>query len=78
MDYLAGIDIGSTTLKAVIYDLAGNAVAHAARPTERFHPYPEHPDWAVWKPEQIWGACATPFVRPPRNWTIRPISKASP
>ncbi|HPD45458.1 MAG TPA: FGGY family carbohydrate kinase [Anaerohalosphaeraceae bacterium] len=55
MDYLAGIDIGSTTLKAVIYDLAGNAVAHAARPTERFHPYPEHPDWAVWKPEQIWG-----------------------
>ncbi|MBE0536574.1 MAG: FGGY-family carbohydrate kinase [Phycisphaerae bacterium] len=55
MDYLAGIDLGSTTLKAIVYDLAGNAVARASRPTERFNPYPDHPDWAIWKPEQIWG-----------------------
>ena len=55
MDYLAGIDLGSTSIKAIIYDLSGNAVASASRPTERFNPYPEHPDWAIWKPEQIWG-----------------------
>jgi len=55
MDYLAAIDLGSTTLKAIIYDLDGNAVAQAGRPTERFNPYPDHPDWAIWKPEQIWG-----------------------
>ena len=58
MDYLVGIDLGSTSLKAVIYDLAGNAIAKASRPTERFNPYPDHPDWAIWKPEQIWGGTA--------------------
>ena len=55
MDYLVGIDLGSTSLKAIIYDLEGNAVAQANRPTERFNPYPDHSDWAIWKPEQIWG-----------------------
>jgi xylulokinase len=55
MDYLVGIDLGSTSLKAVVYGLAGNAVAKASRPTERHHPHPDHPDWAVWLPEQIWG-----------------------
>jgi len=58
MDYLVGIDLGSTNLKAVIYDLSGRAVASASRPTVRFNPYPEHPDWAIWRPEQIWGGVA--------------------
>ena len=58
MDYLVGIDLGSTSLKAVIYDTEGNAVASGARPTERFHPDPDHPDWTVWQPEQIWGGTA--------------------
>lgn len=52
---LLGIDLGSTSLKAIVYDLSGKAVAWASRPTELFHPDPEHPHWAVWKPEQIWG-----------------------
>lgn len=55
MAYLIGIDLGSTSLKAIIYDLQGNAVSQASRPTERFNPYTDHPDWAIWKPEQIWG-----------------------
>jgi xylulokinase len=58
MDYLAGIDLGSTSLKCVIYDLAGNVVASGSRPTERFHPDPAHPEWTVWEPEQIWGGTA--------------------
>jgi len=58
MDYLAGIDLGSTTLKCVIYDLAGNVVASGTRPTEQFNPYPDHPEWTVWQPEQIWGGTA--------------------
>ena len=58
MDYLAGIDLGSTSLKCVIYDLAGNVVASGSRPTERYNPYPDHPEWAVWQPEQIWGGTA--------------------
>jgi xylulokinase len=58
MDYLAGIDLGSTSLKCVIYDLAGNVVASCARPTERYNPWPDHPEWTVWQPEQIWGGTA--------------------
>jgi xylulokinase len=56
--YLAGIDLGSTSLKCVIYDLAGNVVAGGTRPTEQYHPNPEHPEWTVWQPEQIWGGTA--------------------
>jgi xylulokinase len=55
---LLGIDLGSTSLKAVAYDRAGNTVAAGSRPTERFHPDAEHPEWTVWQPEQIWGGTA--------------------
>jgi xylulokinase len=58
MDYLAGIDLGSTSLKCVIYDLSGNVVASGSRPTERYNPYPDHPEWTIWRPEQIWGGTA--------------------
>jgi xylulokinase len=58
MNYLVGIDLGSTNLKAIIYDTAGNAVARAGRPTRRCNPCPEHPQWAIWEPEQIWGGVA--------------------
>ncbi len=56
--YLAGIDLGSTSLKGVLYDLAGNVVASGTRPTERFHPDPTHPEWTVWDPAQIWEGAA--------------------
>jgi xylulokinase len=58
MTYLASIDLGSTTLKAVIFDLAGNVAASACRPTVQVHPDPAHPDWTVWMPDQIWGSSA--------------------
>ncbi len=58
MNYLMGIDLGSTSLKVMIYDLDGNVVARGSRPTERYHPYPDHPEWTVWQPEQIWSGAA--------------------
>jgi len=58
MIYLMGIDLGSTSLKAIIYDRNGKAVASASRPTERCNPDPDHPEWLVWQPEQIWGGSA--------------------
>jgi len=58
MDYLVGVDLGSTSLKAVVYDKSGKAIAAGSRPTERFHPCPEHPEWTVWQPEQIWSGTA--------------------
>ena len=58
MDLLMGIDLGSTSLKAIVYDLDGNVVARGSRPTEKFNPSEEHPEWTVWQPEQIWGGTA--------------------
>ncbi len=58
MDYLVAIDLGSTSLKAVVYDLEGNAVAVAARPTEKVQADPAHPEWVVWDPAQIWNGAA--------------------
>ena len=55
--YLVGIDRGSTTLKAVIYDMDGNVIASGRRPTERRHPDPTHPEWTV-VAGQIWGGSA--------------------
>jgi xylulokinase len=54
MNYLMGIDIGSTSIKAVVFDLEGNHVAEASRPTPKCSPYPEHPEWTVWMPDQVW------------------------
>lgn len=53
-DLLLGIDLGSTSLKAVVYDGEGNVASRASRPTLKFHPSDEHPQWTVWRPEQIW------------------------
>ncbi len=58
MDCLAAIDLGSTSLKAGIFDAGGRPLAVAGRPTEQVRPDPAHPDWVVWDPEQIWGGAA--------------------
>ena len=58
MDLLMGIDLGSTSLKAIVYDLDGKLVAQGSRPTEVQHVDKDHPDWAVWLPEQIWSDTA--------------------
>jgi xylulokinase len=58
MSYLLGIDVGSTNLKAVLFDTDGRVAAKREVPTECFHPDPAHPGWAVWQPEQIWSGIA--------------------
>ena len=58
MDLLLGIDLGSTSIKTIFYDLNGNAVAKASRPMQRFHPNPEHPEWTVWDPDELWNQIA--------------------
>lgn len=56
MAYLMGIDIGSTSIKAVIYDKTGAVVSQGSRPTVLSHIEGENPAWAVWQPEIIWDA----------------------
>ena len=41
----------------VVYDLDGNSVASAIRPTEKVTP-PGHPEWVEWDPDQIWNGAA--------------------
>ena len=77
MDYLVGIDLGSTTLKAVIYDPRGNVMAIGSRPTERFQPDAAHPEWTVWQPEQIWGGVAAALTRGGRGHR-RPAARSRP
>lgn len=58
MAYLLGIDVGSTNLKAVLFDFQGKVVARGDSPTRLVHPDPAHPGWAVWEPDQIWDGIA--------------------
>ena len=57
MDYLMAIDLGSTSLKALIFDLDGNIVSSAGRATEKITP-DGHPEWVIWDPDQIWNDSA--------------------
>jgi xylulokinase len=56
---LLGIDVGSTNLKAVLFDLHGKLIAKRETPTICEHPDATHPEWAVWQPHQIWSGIAT-------------------
>lgn len=52
-NFLLGIDLGSTSIKAILYDDRGKLVARASRPMRRHHPDPGHPEWTVWDPREI-------------------------
>ena len=54
MDYLLGIDVGSTSMKALVYDLEGNVISQGSHPTESIANDPDHPNWQVYLPEHIW------------------------
>ena len=56
MALLLGLDIGSTSIKANIYDTKGNLVSGGSSPTVLSHPDNEHPTWAIWEPDVIWNA----------------------
>ncbi|MDR1491645.1 MAG: hypothetical protein LBT05_02830 [Planctomycetaceae bacterium] len=49
-----GIDLGSTSVKAALYDAGGNVVVQSAVAMRRFHPNPDHPEWTVWDPDALW------------------------
>lgn len=56
MTYLIGLDIGTTTIKAVRYDAEiGRVVSEAARPTPLHHPLA---GWSEHDPELLWQTAA--------------------
>lgn len=54
MDYLLGIDVGSTSMKALVYDLNGNVVSQGSSPTKSVANDTNHPNWQVYQPDHIW------------------------
>ncbi len=59
MDYLLGIDVGSTSMKALVYDLDGNVISQGSHPTESIANDPDHPNWQVYLPDHIWDGIAS-------------------
>jgi xylulokinase len=59
MDYLLGIDVGSTSMKALVYDLNGNVISRGSHPTESISNDPDHPNWQVYLPDHIWDGIAS-------------------
>ncbi|MEZ4863353.1 MAG: FGGY family carbohydrate kinase [Caldilineaceae bacterium] len=53
---LLGIDIGTTNLKAIVFDTTGQSVAQAAVRTPTYYP---QPGWAYYDAEEIWQATST-------------------
>ena len=56
MGYLLGIDLGSTSIKAVAYDFAGNLKSMHSVPTELKSLDAEHPNWSFWDPDIVWNS----------------------
>lgn len=52
--YLLSIDIGSTSIKSVIFDYEGNIISIGRRKTEVFYSKEESKNFAFWMPENIW------------------------
>lgn len=55
MAYVMGIDINSNSIKAVVYDERGSAVASGLQPTPLTYDNKAQPSWCVWDPKRIWG-----------------------
>lgn len=53
MNYMIGVDIGTTSTKSVIYDLKGQVIAHA---DQGYQLYQDRPDMAEEDPEDIFDA----------------------
>lgn len=56
MDALMGIDLGSTSIKAVIYDTKGAFISSGSTPTETANLDSSHPEWVFWDPDVIWNS----------------------
>lgn len=52
--YLLSIDIGSTTIKAVIFDFKGKIISIGRRKTEVFYQKENSNNYAFWMPDNIW------------------------
>lgn len=67
--YLIGIDIGTTVIKTVVFDLVGNEIAKACSATEIIH---SRPGWAEQDMDSVWQATAKSCMDVISKTGIRP------
>ena len=48
---LVGVDLGTTSIKALVFDPTGRTVAQASVRTPTHYP---RPAWAYYRPEELW------------------------
>ena len=48
---LVGLDVGTTTVKAIVFDPTGKTIAQASIPTPTHY---SRPGWAYYEPEELW------------------------
>mgnify|MGYP000386124230 CR=1 FL=1 len=56
MTLLLGLDVGTTSIKAVVYERDGTAAGSASLPTPTYYP---RPGWAYFRPDEIWETVVT-------------------
>lgn len=56
MDLLLGLDLGSTSIKANIYNREGSLVSQGSKATILSHPDANHPSGSAWELDIIWNA----------------------
>jgi xylulokinase len=75
---LIGLDIGTTSIKAIVFDLHGQTVAQTSLRTPTHYP---RPGWAYFEPEELWQttvqALRTAVVQVEKPERIRGIGVAS-
>jgi xylulokinase len=57
IEALLGLDVGTTSTKAVLFDLAGAELARAS--SHPYRSYTPHPGWVQQDPEELWSAVVT-------------------
>lgn len=67
--YLLGIDAGTTMVKSVVFDLAGNEIAKDSKGITIIHP---HPGWAEHDMNEVWDAVASSIKGAIKEAEIRP------
>lgn len=72
-DYLLGIDIGTTSTKAILTNTSGRVVVEASLPAELSSP---HPGWAEENPDQWWRNACTLVQELQESSGIRPVEIA--
>ena len=54
MEYLMGIDLGSTNIKSIVFDQNGNIINRSSKETPIEYQKKGHEEWVFYRPEKVW------------------------